>query len=151
VGLLEFLEILRGEAFQGFEGLGWDLLLDSGAERAPGCRVVGDSAREATQERRVRASACMPLGRRISSRAGTFLQISARARLVSSLPRRRRSNSSGRSSGGSLSSRGSSAIPSEARASVPPSSGMGSDMVTPSTNMNVIWSLHAPLILSRPF
>src|SRR5215213_11250642 len=100
---------------------------------------------------RVRASACMPLGSKTSSRPGTFLQSSASARLVSSLPRRRRSNSSGRSSGGSLSSRGSSTIPSEVPASVPPSSGMGSDMVTPSTNMNVIWCFHAPLILSRHF
>src|SRR5918994_1204443 len=100
---------------------------------------------------RVRASACMPLGSRISSRPGTFLQSSASARLVSSLPRRRRSNSSGRSSGGSLSSKGSSVIPSEAPASVPPSLGMGSNMVPPSTNMNVIWPLHAPPILTRPF
>ena len=99
---------------------------------------------------RVRASACIPLGRRTSSRPGTFLQSSARARLVSSLPRRRSSNSSGRSSGGSLLSRGSSARPSEGPASVPPSLGMGSDIMTPSTNMNVKWCLHAVAILSRP-
>jgi hypothetical protein len=100
---------------------------------------------------RVRASACMPLGSRTSSRPGTFLQSSARARLVSSLPRRRRSNSSGRSCGGILLSRGSSASFSGVPASVSASLGMGSDTATPSTNMNVIWCLHVQRILSRHF
>src|SRR5918994_979079 len=62
VGLLEFLKVLRGDALQGIEGLGWDLLLDSGAERAPGCRVVGDSAREAPQERRAPPPPARPGG-----------------------------------------------------------------------------------------
>src|SRR5215207_11008661 len=55
VGLLEFLKVLRRDTFQGLEGLGWNLILDSGAKRAPGCRVVGDSARKAPQERRAAA------------------------------------------------------------------------------------------------
>src|SRR5918995_153696 len=52
VGLLELFQVLRGEIFQGLEGLGWDLLLDGGAERAPGGRVVGEPARDAPEEGR---------------------------------------------------------------------------------------------------
>src|SRR5829696_769506 len=52
VDLLEFLQVLRGETFQGFEGLGWDLLLDGCAERPPSSRVMGDPARDAPKEGR---------------------------------------------------------------------------------------------------
>ena len=121
-------------------------------QAAASCEILRAMPRSsgAPPDLRVRASACIPLGRRTSSRPGTFLQSSARARLVSSLPRRRSSNSSGRSSGGSLLSKGSSVIFSEGPASVPASLGMGSDIMTPSTNMNVKWCLHAIAILSRP-
>ena len=99
---------------------------------------------------RVRASACMPRGRRTSSSPGTLLQRSASARRVSSLAETPQEQLLGQVLGRQPVEQGSSATSSGSPASVPASLGMGSDMATPSTNMNVIWCLHARPILSRP-
>src|SRR4028119_177919 len=89
---------------------------------------------------RVRASACMPLGSRASSRPGMFLHSSTSVLRVSNLARRRCKSSSGISSGGEsevslLASTGTSG-------SVPPSLGMGSDIITPLTDDNVFQRFH---------
>ena len=72
-------------------------------QAAASCMTFEEScfrSRELLPDLRVRASAWMPRGKRISSRPGMFLQSSASARRVSSRERRFFTSSSGRFSGG---------------------------------------------------